>query len=109
MYGYFFILFVILVWGLIVLFRRRLHPHYRNMVLGFASTNLILGATLAFFRYQRVPLLGMDALRSLHLLSMIIWLPFILKFRLFKVKKINLEEKVRERKNKYLPKPKESA
>lgn len=72
----------------------------------YLITNLVLGLVIFFFREQRVPILGMDIWRFLQELEMIIWLPFILGYIIKGRPKEILSEKVEQRRQKYLPKKK---
>jgi hypothetical protein len=69
-------------------------------------TNGAIGIVLFFFRYQQIPLLGMNLWRLIQEIVFVAWLLFILRFMRKQIPADRFTEKVIERRNKYLPKPK---
>lgn len=86
---------------------KRIHPEWRTAAMVYGWTYAILGLFLFFFRSQRIPYLGMDILRSIQLLSMLIWGIVILFRNMPLISRQNLDQLVQSRKEKYLPKPKQ--
>lgn len=105
-YMWFYVGFAILylLLGIWFLFRRGIYPPYRGLLLNFFWTNAILSGILFFMRYERVPLLGMDFLRTLHIASILVWVAFIGYYRLTAYNRDKMAILIEERRNKYLPK-----
>jgi hypothetical protein len=106
MEGYVAFLVILFLAGIVVLLRRRLYAPYRSVLLQFFWTNLFLATLLFFFRWQRIPIFGMDFLRTAHFLFMLGWVALILKYRLTAYRRDRLMILVEERRQKYLPRPK---
>jgi hypothetical protein len=84
----------------------RFYLPLRTRLTNLFLTNVVLGAILFFFRYQQVPLLGMDILRTLQEIGFVIWLIIIVSHIRVAKPKEALAALVEERRTKYLPKPK---
>ncbi|MBU6389340.1 hypothetical protein KGQ71_02380 [Patescibacteria group bacterium] len=100
------VLGILLVLGITLLFLKKIRPALRESLSNFAWTNLVLGVIIFFFRYQQIPLLGMDLWRFLQEVEMVIWLIVILRYRVVVYPQEKLEEKVISYKSRFLPKPK---
>ena len=105
MKAYEVLLIIFFLGGIITLFRPKYEP-VRERFSVFFWTNAILGLILFFFRYQDIPLLGMDFFRFTLEVTAAIWLFFITRFSLQVYPQKKLEDQIAERKNKYLPKAK---
>jgi hypothetical protein len=97
-----------LIAGITLLFIRTIRPGLRERFLSFSWTNFTLGLILFFFRYERIPLLGMDVWRFVQEVAMIIWIVLIYRYWQVKIPAERLAERVIAHKEKYLPKPKKS-
>ena len=102
------VLSILLVLGVGLLFIKKGRPALREQLANFAWVNLGFGIIIFFFRYQRIPLLGMDLWRLLQEGEMLVWLLLILRYRLVIYPKETLEEKIVSYRSKYLPRPKQS-
>lgn len=103
-----YMLFIVLCLAGVIVFTfiKKLDEQIRLKWSTFFWTNLILSGILFFLRYQTIPLLGMDILRTIQLFADIIWVILILKYSLIDHKRILIAQKVQEHKEKYLPKAK---
>lgn len=90
----------------ILLFFKKINPEVKARVNSFLVTNTWLCLFLGFFRYQRIPIIGMDFVRTIQIIIDIIWIISIVRFKKVILPQIALSQKVEERRNKYLPKPK---
>lgn len=68
--------------------------------------NVWVGPILFFFRYQEIPVLGMDLWRFIQEVAIVAWLVVILKGYSKKQPQVQLQDKIEAYRNKYLPKPK---
>jgi len=89
-----------------LIFGKRLHPRLREAMSVFGWSNLIVMGILYFFRVQRIPYLGMDLIRTIHELSILIWGIFLVRGMRSTITKQKTQELVEARRSKYLPKPK---
>lgn len=94
--------------GGISLFFWRLRPGLRGRLSSLFWTNAIIGLILFFFRFERIPLLGMDLWRFLQEFAIVIWSFFILRYWRRSIPKEMLAEKVQAYRDRFLPKPKKS-
>jgi len=92
--------------GAIIINFFRIHPFIKERLAKFLWTNALIGGLLFFFRYQRIPFLGMDIWRTIQEISIVIWIYSIVHYRKNKLSKEILEQRVHEYRNKYLPKAK---
>lgn len=88
---------------IVALLLKTLHPELKRRLITFASTQLWLGAFLFFFRYFRIPYLGMDFFRLIQEITAVIWIGLIVKFALTELPKLNIKAAADARKKKYLP------
>ena len=95
-----------LLGAIVVLIWRSLYPVLRERLGLLFWTNVILGPILYFFRFQQIPVLGMDFIRTIQEIAFAIWLIVIILRTYKEYPKEKFEEKLTERRNKYLPKPK---
>jgi hypothetical protein len=94
------IIIVLLVLG------KRGNPNLKRRIRNWAITQLLIGGILFFFRYYRVPYLGMDIFRTIQELLALVWLGFIVVYA-YKVLPLEiLQEHVEARRKKYLPESK---
>lgn len=105
MYVYIGIIAFCAVAGIIVAFLR-IHPELKSRIASFLWTNAIFGLVLFFFRYERIPYLGMDILRTIHEISIILWIGYLIWYSMTGFKQELLADKVTAHKAKYLPKQK---
>lgn len=106
MWGYVGVIAACLVAALFLSFWKRIDEGLRNRLLNFFWTQVFLGGFIFFCRYQQIPYLGSNILRFLQEVSMVVWLGFILTYRVRTVPQKRLAEEAQARFNKYLPKPK---
>jgi hypothetical protein len=90
------VLMVSIVW-------RRTNSEIRFRLVNFCFTQVLTGLFLAFFRYQGIPLLGMDAWRFFQIVWWLVWAILFASYLLRTYPRIRLAEKVANQKNKYLP------
>lgn len=95
-----------LLGGIFLSLYRKMDEEIRGKLLGFCWTNAIFSAIFFFLRYQRIPLLGTDLVRTIQLIIVLIWAIFIAKYIMFDYPKLKMQQVVEERKSKYLPKAK---
>ena len=100
------LLIVFLLVGIGLIFWKKLYPTLKHQLSAMVWFNFFLGAILFFFRYQRIPLLGMDLWRFIQEIEIVIWILLILRYRLVKYPKEMISQKVVSYKSKYLPKAK---
>jgi len=96
------------VGGIAMLFAKKLRPGLRERISSFCWNNVVIGVILFFFRYQQIPLLGMDLWRFIQEIGMVVWLFFIYQYWTLAIPQETLAEQIVAHKNKYLPKPKKS-
>jgi len=72
-------------------------------------TNFWIGIFLFFFRYQALPILGMDIWRFIQEVAIVVWLVSIVRTYRRKLPHEQLTAKVTAYKEKYLPKAKKKA
>ena len=106
MWAYLTFLGIFLLAGLVLLFLRKIDADVRRSLLGLSWTITTTGALLFFFRYQQIPYLGMDVFRTLLEALAIVWLGLIIRSARKTIPQKKLDEAVRARKEKYLPKAK---
>ena len=68
--------------------------------------NVWIGGLLYFFRYQHVPILGMDIWRLLQEVAIVIWLYVIVNHFRRTYPQERLDTRIAEYRGRYLPKPK---
>jgi hypothetical protein len=107
-WAYLGLIITCLVAAVAMLFAKRLRPGLRERISSFGWYNAVIGTILFFFRYQRIPLLGMDGWRFLQEIGMIVWLILIIRYARVAIPQQSLAEQVVAHKAKYLPKPKNS-
>jgi len=95
-----------LVGGLVSLFVKRIPEGLRRRFNALCWNNLVIGLILFFFRYQRIPLLGMDIWRFVQEIVLIVWLVIIFRYWRRQLPKERFSEQVIAHKQKYLPKKK---
>ena len=107
-YMWFYIGFAILCYVLLVilLFIKKMDLELKARINSFLTTNVWLCILFGFFRYQRIPLLGMDFVRTIQLIANIFWIISIIRFKKVFLPQIKLQQKIEDRKSKYLPKSK---
>lgn len=101
--GFAAICYILLI---VMLFLKKINPEIKTRVNSFLVTNIWLCLFFGFFRYQRIPIMGMDFIRTLQIVVAIFWIISIIRFKKIILPQIILHQKVEERRNKYLPKPK---
>ena len=69
-------------------------------------TNFWLGIFLFFFRWQSIPLIGMDLWRFLQEVAIIVWVLVVVFYRRKQYPKEVLAEKAEAYRNRFLPKKK---
>lgn len=107
MWGYVgFLGFSLLVLIAVTVFRKKLHPNLRNRLQNWALTQVSLGIALMFFRYYRIPYLGMDLWRALQEISALAWLIWIVAYARTALPLELIKETAIARREKYLPKAK---
>lgn len=90
---------------IVILFlKKRARPSLTTRISNLLWTYLIAGSLLFFVRQQQIPLLGMDLWRFLFELAIIVWIVSIVRFYRTGYKKELVQEKIEERRQKYLPK-----
>ena len=94
--------------GIAMIFVKKLRAGLRERISSFCWNNAVIGLILFFFRYERIPLLGMDGWRFIQELGMIVWIVFIVQYYRIAIPQQNLKEQVAAHKSKYLPKPKKA-
>ena len=104
--GYVIMLALFLVGGLVSLFVKRIPEGLRRRFNALCWNNLVIGLILFFFRYQRIPLLGMDIWRFVQEIVLIVWLVIIFRYWRRQLPKERFSEQVIAHKQKYLPKKK---
>lgn len=82
----------------------KLRPAIKSRVNSLAWTNVCIGLVLYFARDQRLPYLGMNFLRFLQEVGLIVWINAIIWFARTHIPKEKLAEAVEARRTKYLPK-----
>jgi hypothetical protein len=91
--------------GIVLLFVR-MNTEYKNRWLNFLFGNVAIGILLYFFRDQRLPYLGMDLLRGIHEIGILVWLNSVIFYYRTTYKKEQMQQIAIDRKSKYLPKAK---
>lgn len=102
---YISILFVFLIASVILFILKRKKSFYKGLfkrLYNFSLSNFIIALFLLFFRYQNASFLSARFWLGLWLISMIIWLLFILK-RIKKIPEYIKKAKEEEEKKKYIP------
>ncbi len=89
-----------------LIFKKRLRPQVYNAASTFGWSNLIIMGILYFFRVQRIPYLGMDFLRTIQEIAMLIWAVYLVRGLRTQVSTLKTQELIEARRTKYLPKPK---
>jgi hypothetical protein len=89
--------------GIVTLFLR-FRPILKGKLLSFFWTNASIGVVLFFLRDQRIPYLGMDLLRLMHHIGMIVWVNSIIWYMRTGLRHEKLSEQIEARRAKYLPK-----
>lgn len=97
-----------LVVGVIIAFLR-IPGEYKGRWLNFLFGNLAIGLVIYFFRTQRIPYLGMDLIRFLSEVGMLVWLNNVIWYGRTMYRHQKLQQVVVDRRSKYLPKPKRNA
>jgi uncharacterized membrane protein len=92
--------------GIILTFWKQGHPYLKSSLSRLLWSNFWLGLFLFFFRFQRIPILGMDIWRFIQEIAMIAWLVVMARTYSKQRPQEVLQEKVAAYKNRYLPKPK---
>ncbi|MEI6477372.1 MAG: hypothetical protein WCO52_00025 [bacterium] len=105
MWGYVGFVAVCWVGGIAISFLK-VHPQLKERIATFFWTNAILGVFLFFFRFQYLPILGMDAIRLIQEISAVVWIGFLIRYWRTDLTQVIKQEKVIEYKQKYLPKAK---
>lgn len=90
--------------GISLLFLSNVHPALKSRLSSFCWTNVTIGVILFFFRYYRIPYLGMDILRLLQEVSALVWLGYLVWYSQTGFKHQLIQEKVADHKARYLPK-----
>jgi len=98
---------IFFVGAIVSIFWPKFKPVRDRLALYF-WTNAVLSLILFFFRYQDIPVLGMDIFRLIQEITAVIWLFLIIRFAIKAYPAHQLSLKVEERRNKYLPKAKAS-
>ena len=102
---YFLALLALLLIGALLSLALRLPSTLNHRLGSLFWNNLWIGILLFFFRYQHVPILGMDIWRLVQEIAIVIWIFIIvISFRRnYPMEK--LAKKVADYRSKYLPKP----
>lgn len=82
----------------------RLRQSLRVRIQNLAWTNVFIGVVLYFSRDQQLPYLGMDILRLLQEVCLVVWINATIWFYRTSYQKELVHEKVSARREKYLPK-----
>lgn len=83
-----------------------IHPSLKGRVASVAWFNVVLGPFLFFFRYQRIPLLGMNIWIVLEIIATIAWIGLIIYYARTSLRKQLFSEQAEAYQKKYLPKVK---
>lgn len=83
-----------------------IHRSLKSRILSLAWTNAILGIFLFFFRFEGIPLLGMDIWRLLQEILTVVWIISIIRYSRTHLKHELMSEKVTSYRQKFLPKAK---
>lgn len=103
---YYLVLLGLLLLGGTISLIFRLPGRLNRQISELCWNNLWIGAVLFFFRYQHIPILGMDLWRLLQEIAIVVWFSIIiLRFRQSYPKE-RLADKVLEYRTRYLPKSK---
>jgi len=108
-WGLIIIFALVVVLGAVSLFFLKKYQHNKlvrriwSKLMSWSYSIGLVGLLLVFFRQQKAPYFGMRIVMFIWLVVAIIWLFFILKFRLLQVPKIKKEQQRKEELRKYLP------
>lgn len=94
-----------LIAGIVLAFIK-MDSAYKNRWLNFLFGNVGIGILLYFFRDQRLPYLGMDLIRVLHEIGILVWLNSVIWYARTTYREQQLQHIAIDRKSKYLPKAK---
>jgi len=83
-----------------------LHPNLKRRWRNLLWTNGLLGILFYFCRQQEIPALGMDGLRTIQEIILVIWANSIIWYTRTRYKQEKISAKAAERYYKYLPKAK---
>lgn len=83
-----------------------IHASLKARIYQLFWTNVILSPILFFFRFEGVPLFGMDVWRTLQELATVIWIGYIVYYVRTGLRQELLTEAVHAYKGRYLPKAK---
>ncbi len=83
-----------------------LNPSLKRRWRNLLWTNGLIGLLLYACRIQEIPILSMDALRTLQEIILVIWINAIVWYTRTRYRQEKITVKAVERYNKYLPKPK---
>jgi hypothetical protein len=89
---------------LVFVLKKRVRPSLRTRINSLLWTYLPVSGILFFVRQQQIPLLGMDLWRFLFELAIVVWIVSIIRFYRTAYRRELVQEKIEERRNKYLPK-----
>lgn len=92
--------------GILLPFLKKIRPSLKQRISQLVWTNFWLGLILFFFRYQRIPILGMDIWRTAQEICLFFWIIYLFRFSRTVIKKESVQEQIEERRNRYLPQPK---
>ena len=96
--------FIGLSWiGALLIYFLPIHTSLKQRLAQLFWFNAILGIFLFFFRFESIPLLGMDAWRLVQEIATIVWLGSIVYFHQTSHKEELLAEQVAAYKKRYLP------
>lgn len=95
-----------LILGIALIFTKKLHPGLRERLSTLAWTEVILSAILFFCRYQRIPYFGIDGLRTLQEIGLVIWVIITARYARVQLPADRLAAAIEEKRQKYLPKAK---
>ena len=106
MWAYVALIGICFLAAIALIFLKKIHPSLRSRLSNLAWTNVLLGIMLFFFRFERIPLLGMDLWRLVQEVSILAWLASIWYYWRHGFRAERLADQVVAYKEKYLPRPK---
>jgi glucan phosphoethanolaminetransferase (alkaline phosphatase superfamily) len=93
----------------VILILLPIHTGTKQRLSNVLLSNGMIGFILFFFRFQQIPLLGMNIFRLIQEIVFVVWLLVIFRYARTHIPKERLAEKIAERRNKYLPKANRSS
>jgi hypothetical protein len=81
----------------------KIHANLKTTLARFLWANALIGPLLWFFRYERLPLMGMDIWRLIQFICDVVWIVLIIRYIRTTHRKTKVKEQVTAYKNRFLP------